>query len=353
MPSMPVPTKKLGLLIRVISIVVLLGVVGGGALLATRVWDPLWSPFRPSPEEVISEAFNKMQLLKSSHSEIKLVVDTKDTDPQKVSLTLSGNSDNNDPENIKSDVKFNLSVVGENSFSLGGDFKMIGKDGYFRISEINVPDIETLFVMGSGIDLNTIKENWIKFPLGDQFTNQTAETKSFQETITRMVSENKVYTLNQLPDQKIEGQKIYCYLAVLDNEKTAKLLADIIVESMKQSGQSGQEMAILLGGGAIKGMVEEFLNKVGEINFELLVGKEDNLLHGLNFNKVIELTNFEAGRKGMASIDFEISNSKFNQPVAIEAPIDYKNFEEVFPPELISLLMMGNIPQAPMFPLAN
>ena len=69
------PQKKKSKILWIIIGGIILVVVGGilGAL-ATRVWDPLWNPFRPEPTEVIEKMTLEMEKLKTLHSRTKLEI---------------------------------------------------------------------------------------------------------------------------------------------------------------------------------------------------------------------------------------------------------------------------------------
>ncbi|MBU3934533.1 hypothetical protein KKC00_01000 [Patescibacteria group bacterium] len=336
-PLPPIPAKKsTGKLIKAVIIFAVLGMIGGSTVLATRIWDPFWSPFRPSPKKILTLMFEKMQAVKSSHIEMKINVEMKSPNPGKLAISLSGDSDINNPKEIKSETNLELSFIGQmnsgimENNSLKAKIKIIGQERYFNISELNIASLNAIFTM-MGIDLGNLTGSWIKFPAGNQSV-ENAQEVFLSEQMQKIISESQIYVVKkQMPDQKIDGQKMYHYLLAIDNEKTAQLTGDLIAEATNQSNPYQQEIIGIMGVGAIKGMMLEFLDKIGEINAEFFIGKDDNLLHGFKMEKNIDLNKINEKMEGVYNINFETTNSKFNQPVKIEAVLEYIDLEELFP----------------------
>lgn len=88
-----------------------MGVVGVGTSLATRVWDPLWNPFRPNPEKVLAKTASQMKELKTYHNKTVFVADFKNKEGFKIEGDFSGDSDNADGNNPKLAGKFNLNFL--------------------------------------------------------------------------------------------------------------------------------------------------------------------------------------------------------------------------------------------------
>src|SRR3989344_4057739 len=59
-------------------ILIITAIIGAGVALATRVWDPTWSPFRPAPDAVISKAWNNLKQVKSENFSSRLLLSGKD-----------------------------------------------------------------------------------------------------------------------------------------------------------------------------------------------------------------------------------------------------------------------------------
>jgi hypothetical protein len=45
--------KIVSITLGVLGLVVVLAIIGGGAMLAGHVWNPAWNPFKPSPTDTM------------------------------------------------------------------------------------------------------------------------------------------------------------------------------------------------------------------------------------------------------------------------------------------------------------
>jgi len=337
--------KGSGMLIKVIGIVVLLGIIAGGALLGARVWDPLWSPFRPSPEKVMAMMMENMKNVKTSHTIANMGVEVKAPMNAKLSLMLDGNSDISDITNPVGEFTFRVSLTGATpaeSMSATVMAKMIGKELYFNISEANLPPLALMLAM-TGIDLDAIKGVWVKAPAQEELAQASSpDVNALTKKLQDMVAASSVYNLKeQLADETISGQKMYHYLLTLDNEKLAKLMGDMVAEAMKSptvqqdisggNDPSTSMLTELFGSGAIQGIVSQALEKIGQIDVEFFIGQTDYLLYGVKMEKSLNLSSVDPGMTGSADISFETSYSNYNVPVAVLVPSTFKTFDEVFP----------------------
>ena len=78
--------------------------------LASGMWDPLWNPFQPAPDKVVSQAFLNTSALKTAH--IKATINGIATgdlpeDNGSVGYTIEGNVDDSNKDNPKSQMTFN------------------------------------------------------------------------------------------------------------------------------------------------------------------------------------------------------------------------------------------------------
>lgn len=334
-PTMARPIKKsgIGILIKIVILVVVLSLIGVGLVLATRIWDPIWSPFRPNPDKIIDEMMVKSKELKSLHSDGKINIILPKPENKRIAIIFSGDSElSSDILNSKSLFDFDLSIKETNpqdDVSLKIKTIIIGQENYFNFVDINAESLLPMLSMFN-IDINKIKGNWIQSPAAD---NQQYNSELY-EKIKNMVQESKIYAVKeQLPDETIGGQKVYHYLVAIDNEKLIKLIGDIIDESIKQTSQTeqGGEFSLSFVSGAAKGVVSELLNKIGEIDFDLFIGKKDKMIYKCEITKSIDLSKLNSKISGKISFDADINNSNFNQIVGIQAPQEFKKFEEIFP----------------------
>ena len=358
-PSIPTPpvqnvnpvklasSKIGGIIIKIIGIIIVLGIIAGGAMLASGFWDPIWSPFRPNPEQIINAMAQNMLTVKSSHSEGKININANGPTSAVIAVNFNVNGDANDITNVKSEGDFGISLSGDMISSAGGDIsaklkmKMIGQDGYLNITEFNAPSLGFILAM-MGIDTNNIIGSWVKLPSADSLAQgnligmptpaeTTAIVERMRKDLSDALSSNTFYIVKeQLPNQIIDGQKIYRYSVALNNEKAAQLIGDLMLEQVGiydiDLSSNKAEIKAEISSAFLEG-----LNKIGEIRAELAIGSKDKYLYGFKMSKNVDASKINEGVTGTIDISLEVNNSLFNKPVVVEAPATYRTFEEVFP----------------------
>lgn len=368
--SLPPVKSATGLMTKIVAGVIILGIIGIGVFaLATRKWDPVWNPFRPAPEEVLKEMSDKMKEVKSFHYESEMKINAtggKDGTENVFSMSMlfSGKTDKTDPENPKGSLDFSLDFgkPSEGFFSLGGKIKMIGKDAYFKLTTFSVPQPELfLSLMMMGIDIDKIKDQWIKaneneieelsqefnqgFGNGKQNELRKAQQKEIEEKIKKLFEGRKIYYVRkELPDEKKNGKKFYRYVIALDKKELKKIFPDLVKISIESSPEKYEFPPPLMEG--VKEILteefSEFLDKIGEMSAEVWIGKEDLLLYKIKVRKQIDASKFEKTAKGKTSISFDLEFSDFNLPVEIKIPDTYIDFKDIFE-EFIKVLREASL----------
>lgn len=338
------PGNKFKVVIKIIIPIVVALAVLAGASLATRIWDPVWNPFRPEPEKVIETMSSKMEEVKTIHSEFKIDIkadDTKINQKMDISFVFKGDSDLTNLSNPKAkmDLEADISAIGGTmpfSVSLGVKIIAIGEDFYLLINKITAPLLEQILAM-SGFDLNIIRNKWIKIDKQSLETLQqlgggtipesqepSAEEKAIQEKALKLFSEAKLYYVKkELSDKTIDGKKAYNYQFVLDRGEIIKVMAELLHMQIME-GELDKEL--------VEQTFGEFFNKVGEITGEILIGKKDNLLYGISLEKEIDVSKLDSSSKGTLGIKFELRNSKFEEMVVITPPADPEKLETILGP---------------------
>jgi len=360
-PAIPTSPSKspLGLLIKIVIGVVVLAVVGTGVVLATRIWDPLWNPFRPEPEKVMDEMLKKMKEVKTLHSKIDFLIKGENEQKTEFSLKIEGDDDRNDPESFKWDGKIDalFSVAGQGipvggKFALGAEYRMIGKVSYLKLTTLPpLPFLE--MVEETGIDFSKIKNQWIKI---DQESVQnlikeiepsraamipeepTKIQKEFQEKIKKILAGRKIYLIEkELPDEKIGENLAYHYRIVLNQEEVKKLIPEIwkVMEEimLKETG-----MAPTINEKEFQKKFDEFFEKIGKISGEIWIGKKDGYIYKIKFDKEIDLAqlvktgNSPSSYKALIKLNLEANYSKFGETLEIKPPAEFKVIEDVLIP---------------------
>ncbi len=337
MPSFSIsetPKKGGSNFIKIIAVLIIWGVSGIGICLATRVWDPIWSPFRPTPEQVLQKMMNQMEGLRTYCDKTIFAVNFKNKQELKIDGDFAIDNDETNPDNPKSAAKFNLNLATEGmQFSLAGETKTIGETIYFKLTTIPaLPMLEPFFAI-MGIDLQQIKNQWIKFDMGEfkkETEKQTEKQKELKRNLKELIANKNFFIVKaELPDEKINGIKTYHYAVALNNEEVKK----IIPELLKIAGEEGGTMPLPIDIEESQEKIDEFLNKVGEITADVWIGKKDLYLYKLELDKEIDLNRFEDNEKGTIAIEFTTEFSKFNQPIETTVPGEFKTIKEIFTPK--------------------
>lgn len=325
------PQRKSSLLVAILFLIVVLSAVGFTAVLATRIYDPLWNPFRPKPEKVLHDMILKMNDVKSLNSKMDISFNIPSQQPGQIALSFNGTSDMNDKNNLKGELDITISAKEDSGaiYSLKVGLKMLGKDVYFKLVDYSAT-VEQALTGFTDVELSKIKNIWIKFPTEEFLSAQSQDQNAFADIIQQKIIESNIYSVKeQLPD--VDGK--YHYLVKIDNEKLIILLDEVIKtaqEQMQGDGQALPESNIFVVG-IVKGIVSEFLNKVGEIDMEFLIGKKDNLLYNFKLVKAFDFSKLFAGETGVINFRMNIADSKFNEKLNITAPVEFKEFDSVFP----------------------
>lgn len=335
------PQRKANLVIAIIFLIIVFSAVGFGAVLASRIYDPAWNPFRPSPEKVIRDMVLNMENVKSLLSKLEFAVNTNVPTQNQFKMSFSGSSDLNSLENVKGDFVLDVSArdgSGE-AFAFKIGFRVLGKDMYIRLVDFNPAFSQTVASVTS-FDLNTIKGTWIKLPEQKIFEIESKNEIS-PATIQKIITASNMYSVKaQLPD--VDGK--YNYIVKIENDKLTSFIDAILREVLNQAKATGQtlpENADLMVSAA-KGIISDFLNKVGEIDIQFLIGKKDNLLYNLNVEKSVDLNEILGINNGVVSFKMNIENSNFNEKTEILPPSQFREFDSAFP-EVKNFIIKNNI----------
>jgi len=386
--------KKAPIFISIIAVVVL--ICGITAALYSQVLNPVWNPFRPEPEEVLRKAALSMKELKSFHVEgdfeIKSSEKSKYEDEinsmsQSYSLGVILNTDRNNLEIKKDEVEVDVIMERESEYNGRSSKDMVLASGYYiRIGkEAYVKVLSPELLEGMTDDMPAVLNRWIKIDeegiedlmnyiqeeSGDQMEikqlSREEQEKMIEEImldLTDLFEDKRFYEIKaELPDKKIEGQKAYHYLLNLNEKEIKRLIPDIVSVvsdyvvdniSSEEYGNMGPEMMMAVSFYAAE-IVDNFFDKVGEVEVEILIGQKDGYIHQIKFEKEMDLTEEKkveeqkryqeymnkgwdwAQRETLESKVYllaQITFSEFNQDLDIEAPSNFKTLKETLIKEI-------------------
>ncbi|OGZ26850.1 MAG: hypothetical protein A2365_03775 [Candidatus Nealsonbacteria bacterium RIFOXYB1_FULL_40_15] len=286
--QLPPPKKKFPLWAKSAVLAVIIIVLAGGIALASRIWDPLWNPFRPSPEEIMSRMNQEMDNVLTSSVKIEANASQKD---QSFSVLVEGDIDGSDPELAEFDGKFDFSGSFKGiSISLSGNY-LVSKEGVF-LKINNIPPLPI------PVDLSVIEGKWIK-----------AGESSGQAGLEDIFSEKDIfYVKKELKDEKIDGVSAY------------HLITGIRAEKIRDVFESSYMIPVDYS------KLTEAANK---FDMDLFIGKKDYLLRGVRISQTAE-----EGTLMSINIDF----TDFGKEFDIKGPDEFLGQEEI---QQILLPLMG------------
>lgn len=285
---------------KIIAVVVLIIIIGTGIALGSFIWDPLWNPFRPSPEKVIGKMYQNMKEAKSFH--IELIFEIKgSSSSENMTVRLNNDSDKLDPDNIRSKGK--IEIVSGDSLSFTLNYVMINKKLFFKVD--NIPPI-------MGMDLSFFQGEWID--VGESSEQEDQETKSLGEFIEEI---KEILILKQeLKDDKIDSRKVYHYLLGINEEK---------LKELSQNATDAIVSSVPLIGGTIGSneSIEKQLENIKDFEMNFFIGKRDELLYKIS---IYDEVGDESGKK---SLSLEMNFSDFNKEIDIQVPEGARKIEEI------------------------
>ena len=312
--------------------IVLLSTIGVG----TFSYFQGWLPFSSSDEDVLSTMFEKMSENKTWHSETNITIGSE-VEGQRLDVlfNIKEDTDRTDPKNSKSDIKLNGELGMEGmSFSFGMEIKTLGqKDIYLKITTI--PAIPVLGMLG--INLDELKDQWIKIDT-EYLESVPDENEEMVKQLTELLVGKEILIVQEkFADEKIEDVNCYHYSVLLDKDELANIMPEMFSIIM-QDNSSLEQLSEIEKEEMLDEMITNFdglMDGIGDINFEVWIGKKDKLLYQLNVEKEIN-TNELYGGDAYGNIDFgfRMNFSEFNQEINISAPEEFKLLDEVFPTEI-------------------
>lgn len=309
-------------------------------VLVSRAWDPIWNPFRPSPDKVLARAFLKQKEIKTKSENIFIYTDTKAiNDDFSVEIKMESNTDTRDENILKSSGKFDYKVlIGPINIAFSGETTIIGEEIYFKLDSLPIALFQ--FFKRSGTDFSNnpyvdafenifkgIMGKWIRISPNDagmNFSISTRKQKEFSEEINNIIAKYPIFKAKkQFTDKEINKNKAYHYLLALDKENLKKLLPEIL-KAIRNSRMFPTTEENPFDREEIERAMKELddlLNKIGEITTEIWIGKNDYYIYKIKGEKTIDVSAISDGReKGVIKIEWEASASNFNQPIEIKTP---------------------------------
>jgi len=301
-------SKKAKVIIIIVMVLIILALAAAGVLLYYQGKYIPWLDrivtvpfFEQAPETVIRAMQKKMTNLSTVHYELASEINwSADQSSLVISsqIVFDGGFKNNMLGQL---VAKNEIQIQELSFLANFEVRSTGEKNYFRITE--VPAIPF-------IDLVEVKGQWYEYVPSAAGDDKNASNTQIKNVLANIKMFNIV---ERLPDEQLEDQLVYHYIAEPDISSIKNLLA-VLPPDIKEkvtidtNGLTGQQ-------------------------YEMWISKQENYLYkliGTFNNKKI-------------TADFTLNASQFDQKVVIEEPADWDTMED-FSEELFNQTNFLEIP---------
>lgn len=330
-PQRKSPFKKILLILVIIILLSGIGILG---VLSTRIWDPMWNPFRPAPETVFKQSISKMKNIKKygyktiGSLALNATDQNSETANANISLNSSGIIDISDILSPKFDSVFDLildlstSNPKENiGLSVSGEARGIDNNFYFKIGKLEARGAASEDLKSYISSFGAIKDVWAKVTK-EQVMSLFGQSQN-ENQIKAIFDNYPIWkTTEQLNDEKIKEENVYHYIIMLDKESLGKAFSEAL--------KAVPNFDYFLG--AVEGVVNTFLEKIGEVKADIWIGKKDLLVYKIDFKKAIDLKQVIETIAGNLSLNFNLELSNHNQPVQVNIPPEAKDYEEIFGP---------------------
>lgn len=234
-------------------------------------------------------------------------------------LSFDGKIDLNEKETPKSDILFDIDLVGfdtDQKVSLNTQLLTFGDTFYSKTKDLS--GFSVFFGLPNDL-VATLDNTWIRIndkefeeKYGRGLFSDLEIPEVDQEGVANLFRSHFPFNISQLPDEEVNGLGMYHFAFELSREQLKTFLVkfnELIYKDDSKKRASEDE-------------IEKDM-KTLNISGEIWVGKSDNYPYKIIF----EMTSGPDENKGRA--DFDITFSDFNKPVNIEEPNDYKSFEEI------------------------
>ena len=332
----------------VTAIVVAVLITSGGIVyaLSTKILNPLWNPFRPNPEVVISKAWNNLSKIKTEkfNSQATISVNMKSLSTSQTfnlnaDLKLMGEADNSNPDNKALLEQMDLIITGSDpsgqplALSLVAELIVSGKNVYFKLNDGDLSALQ-LMISSFGYNVNDFKGKWFKFDTStasgfspyldgvNTSSSTTQDASKMANEIGGILINKKVYNIKQLADEKTTSGVNYHYAVSLNRKKLNAALPDIYNVILKYNSSTDSKEKFISS-------VNEFLDKIGPLSIDLFIGQKDNFFHKIQIVKNdIQLEKFNDQVSGTIKLNLTQQETGINAPVQIVEPSNYVNFTD-------------------------
>jgi hypothetical protein len=288
-------------LIIIILVFVLVGITGTVSALYLRIWNPMWNPFRPDPEVVISKMAIRMKEMDSFHVSGKAELEIENTG---IDSEFDLGIDRTDPKKprIKGSAKIPLFLTkieflfAEEAFYLNPGSYINTIESYLSMmieKEVDFGDRKWIKIDRESLEYLTESEIYSdisEFYLLPTENISEEEKKELVDEIVKIIIEKDYYSVKEeLPDEEIDGEMCYHYLISLNEEEIKNLVTDfygldfvsnyLIVNYQIEPGD------LLEMNMEMQQEMDLFFEAVGDLDLEMWINQDGYCLHQVKFEK--------------------------------------------------------------------
>jgi len=293
--------KAIGIAFLVIAIVAI-------GLLSTKIYNPSWNPFKPSPEKIIQKAGENLKNIKSFNSKI---TGSLEGETQKLAFVIDYNYSGKDSEKTKMEGSTEVEFSTE-GITMNGEVDFITKEKQFFLKINTFPAVLSPYLQMFGLSSDSIKDEWIAFSTSStESTIEDQNIENIEKEITKKL--DKLFIIKkEYKDEEVNGNDCYHYLVELDNEKAKEVIKDIMKEVSSNSQLNTTEL-------------NQTFDQMKGLSGEIWIGSKDYNIYKLKTDSEIE----NATSSNINSLSLEITFSDFNKDFEINVPENFITLKEL------------------------
>lgn len=250
--------------------------------------------------DIISDPFALLGIQETEVKESALI-----PSKHQAKLILSGHSS---AKTSNLDSRFDISLISDEmqeGEKIELETRFIQDQAYLKLS---LPSSDM-------IDLSILENKWLKVALKD--TSLTADLWEGTNKIKEAVTEHEPFKIaDTFSGSLASGQKTYHYILEFDKVALEKVLLELEAEDESDQERKQQEL-------------KEYIDNIELISGELVVGRDDFLMHQLALSITMKEGAFIDDQLQILNLNFNLSLQSFNEPINVVEPDASVAIEEV------------------------
>jgi hypothetical protein len=328
--------KGIALIPAILAVLVLVAL----GILASNLWNPSWDPFLKTSNLTIEKAIAKLAETKSFKVDGKINLEIESQDPTLPSNKIKINAgfielvDKKNVDEPKTSFDINLSGSMEGlTVQMTGNVITVGNDVFFKITQLPI-------IPGLTEGLEGVKDQWFNLKKGESSDKQKLEEKEIAEEFKKLIAGKEIFEIKKnLGKENIAGKSATHYLTGLKKD-TMKVLLPKLFEMAKRYVPEDERVSYEK---ELNQLLQKFnegfdilWSRIAPLDFDFWI--DNGTLRRVKFEKEVEPSSFDPSQpKGKLKIMFDFTLSDFDKTFKIEAPKNFKPFDEFLSIEVPAL----------------